>query len=280
MTPSVAQRIASFCSLGMSAMPSVANRRQEDDQLRGAKPAVIVSIPVAVICRLSSLVGCAGLSGLTQRASVGLQKKLISTKMAIAPMTMNITYWRMRPVCTARRLSAQRIGPAGEQVDKAIDDRAGRRRSPRLREPDASTRARPSKKPSIHALVERRRSAARRPCVGCTNSDVVQLVEPPLVDEQAIDRRELPADVVGVERAPPEERGGEQNAAGPGAGGQQRRRDDDRGELRGFVGQMLVRPGPLGPLAGGVAQRARRPGLLEQRLRGSGRRAGCRRCLG
>ena len=40
--------------------------------------------------------GSRGFSG----ASVGLQKKLISTKIAIAPITMNITYCRMRPVCT------------------------------------------------------------------------------------------------------------------------------------------------------------------------------------
>src|SRR6478752_3121460 len=108
---------------------------------------------------------------------------------------------------------AQRIGPRGQQIHETIDKRAVGDRVPHPREPDTSPRGPVQKAvdPPLIDAGDHPRDDHRR----LHENRVVQFVEPPLVDQQVIDGRELPPHVVRIERAPPEERRGKQDAAGP-----------------------------------------------------------------
>src|SRR5262249_55426354 len=98
VTVSVVQRMASFCSLGMSMMPSVAIAGKKTIK-ESKKTALMGSIPVG---SQFSVVGGSYVRG--QWASEGVQKNASNKYTARAPITMNITYWRMRPVCRPWRL--------------------------------------------------------------------------------------------------------------------------------------------------------------------------------
>ena len=115
------------------------------------------------------------------------------------PTTMNITYCRNRPVCTPRSQHAQAVHV---QRRTAFTEPSTTMRSAKP-VPDRGETAREPRRAVDQPSIQRRSMAAAKPAMTWHRTDeqeVVQLVEPPLVQQELVDRLELPAHFGGLDQ--------------------------------------------------------------------------------